>query len=187
MSGLRLLPILLATALTFSACSRSLDSQAKSRVLSLGENAELGTVEYVLNTVIRSDESFAEHLKPGKRKLLYSCTAYLKAGVDLSGFDESDVRVSSATGEAHVTLPKAKLLSCNIPEEEIVMVYSRVDFFRSAFTPEEKHAMKRKAEAEILARVPDMGICEEAEANARQIIQLLLEPMGFSSVTVDFE
>lgn len=178
---------LIAVALVFSACSRSLDSKARSRVLSLGESAELGTVEYVLNTVIRSDASFAEHLKPGKRKMLYSCTAYLKAGVDLSALDESKIRVNSAAGEAHVTLPKAKLLSCNIPEEEIVMVYSHVDFFRSAFTPEEKHDMKRKAEADILSRVPDTGIIEEAEANARQIIQLLLEPMGFSSVTVDFE
>ena len=38
-----------------------------------------------------------------------------------------------------------------------------------------------------MARVPDLGICEEAEANARQVIQLLLEPLGFSKVNVEFE
>lgn len=187
MHRVHLVTMLAAAGLLACACSGSLDSKARSSVLSLGESAELGTVEYVLHTVIRNEDAFAEQFKPGARKILFSCTAYLKAGVDLSGFDGSKVKVDSKGGEASVTLPKAKLLSCNIPEEEIVLEYSHVDFFRQSFTPEEKHAMKRKAEAEIMARVPDLGICEEAEANARQVIQLLLEPLGFSKVNVEFE
>lgn len=157
------------------------------RVRQLGEVSELGTSEYVLNFVFKNDDAFAERFKPGKRKILYSGTAYLKAGVDLSDFGPGNVKYDRSSGTLTVTLPKAKILSVNIPEEDIRPEHKHVAITRMDFSNEEKLKMRRKAEAEVYRNVNSLGILEDSQKNAKSVVEILFKPLGFDCVNVVFE
>lgn len=181
-----LLAFLVCVLLAVS-CSGRMDAQLDEKIRQLGEVPELGTSEYVLNFVFKNDDAFFERLKPGKRKILYSGTAYLKAGIDMSGFGPDDVDVDRMAGVLTVTLPKAKLISVNIPEEEIKAEHKRVDVTRMDFTGEEKLRMRKKAEVEVLQSVREMGILEDAQDNAQAVVELLFESLGFNTIKVVFK
>lgn len=181
-----LFPFLICALLAVS-CSWRTDSRLDEKIRQLGETSELGTSEYVLNFVFKNDDAFFERIKPGKRKILYSGTAYLKAGIDMSGFGPENVDVDRMAGVLTVTLPKAKLLSVNIPEEEIKAEHKRVDVTRMDFSGEEKLQMRRKAEIEVLRSVRDLGIIEEAQKNAETVVEILFEPLGFKTIKCVFE
>lgn len=177
----------LICALLAVSCSGHKGAQLDEKIRQLGEVPELGTSEYVLNFVFKNDDAFFERLKPGKRKILYSGTAYLKAGIDMSGFGPDNVDVDRMTGVLTVTLPKAKLISADIPEEEIKPEHKRVDVTRMDFTGEEKLQMRRKAEIEVMRSVKSLGILEDAQENAEAVVKILFEPLGYNAINVVFE
>ena len=154
------------------------------KIHNLENMAELGTVEYTVKKIIKADDCV--WYKFGDRKILFSSVAYLKAGIDLKDFSEDDVHFDLRSRTVSVTFPKAKLLSFNMPEEEIIQEYCNVSGFRQSFTIQEREALKRQAEESILADVPKMGILQEAERNASEFFNALFAGLGFRQITVNF-
>lgn len=88
----------------------------KNKMGTLTEMSDLGTVEYTITKIIKaSDEAF---YTIGERKILFSCCATMKAGIDLKDFSAEDVKIDSDK-EVTVTLPAPKVLAFNMPSEQV--------------------------------------------------------------------
>lgn len=179
-----LISLLFAAALVLS-CGRSSDEMIAKKIQSFSEMSELGTVEYTVKKIIKADD--ASWYKYGDRKILISCTAFLKAGIDMKGFSADRITVSKATRSITAVLPKARLLSFNMPPEMIIQEFSRVSGLRFNFTPEEKQDLMAQAEGDILKDVPTLGILEDAENNAAEFFRTWFSQIGYDNITVKFE
>ena len=69
----------------------TLKEKMNAKISELTEMNELGTVEYKVTKVIKASDD-AKWYQFGDRKILFQCTAFLKAGVDLNKFDPSKVK-----------------------------------------------------------------------------------------------
>lgn len=178
-----LLSVSLASIL--SSCARDVEKETMEKVECLAEMTELGTVEYTVKKIISVDD--AVWYKYGDRKLLFSSVAYLKAGIDMSGFKPENVKVDTKNSTIAATLPKAKLLSFNMPLEEIKQEYSRVSKLRFDFTPEERLDLKQQGEKAIREEISSLGILNEAEKNAEDFFTAVFTQLGYRTITVKFE
>ena len=146
---------------------------------------QLSLVEYRVSKIIKADDEGAWY-KIGERKILLSCTAYLKAGIDLATFGPDDVDVDWTGKRVSVTIPHATLLSLDMPASEIRQEYDHVTMLRQSFTAEERNALLRQGEKQIRDSVPSLGILEKADENARRFFESVFQKMGFESVEVTF-
>lgn len=168
------------------SCAPSVGKSLETRMQHLSESADFGAVEYTVKKVVKAND-VGEWYKVGDRKILFSTTAYLKAGIDLSGLSMDNVDMQKSTKSITVTLPHAKLLSINMPAEETVLVYDQVSFFRSSFTAEERNALLKQGEEDIVADITNLGILEDAENNASDFFTAMLYQLGFENVTIKFD
>lgn len=177
----------------FASCNKgfeisglSLKKKMDQKMSELSEMAELGTVEYTITKIVKAsdDKSWYQF---GDRKILFNCTAYLKAGIDMTQFDASKVEVNEQDKSVKIVLPHAKLLSFNMPPEKAVVAYEHVSTFRANFSASDRNHLLQLGEKEIREDVPNLGILEDAEKNASAFFKLMLRQMGFETVTVKFE
>ncbi|MBO5582680.1 MAG: DUF4230 domain-containing protein [Bacteroidales bacterium] len=180
------LAVLLVTA-TVPGCSERVPEDTTQREIeAISQMRELSLVEYRVRKIVKANDE-GEWYKIGDRKILLSCTAYLKAGIDLSGFSAENVDINRLDGSVTVTIPHAKLLSLDIPASEIREEYDHVTMLRHSFSAEERNALLRQGEKQIRSSVPSLGILEKAEENARRFFESVFTKMGFTSVEVVFE
>lgn len=179
---LRMHPIWAMTLLLLVGCS-SKEEQIQERVQRMAETAELGTVEYKVKKIVKTNDD--QWYSIGDRKILFSCTAYLKAGVKLDEFSTEKVEIKG--NSVTVTLPHAELLSFNMPAEETQTVFENYGFFRSSFNAEEQNQILALGEKEIRESVPSIGILKDAEQNVTEVFTAMLLQMGFDNVKVKFE
>ena len=125
--------------------------------------------------------------KIGNRRILFSCTAHLKAGINLERIPLDRLSVDEATCSVTLVLPHATVFSINIPPEEIRLEYEDVTGFRQRFSDQERQALLRQGEREIVRDLPKLGILAEAEANAEGFFRPLLEQLGFENIQIRFE
>ncbi len=179
--------VLLLTALMLPGCSeRATEDTTQREIEAISQMRELSLVEYRVRKIVKANDE-GEWYKIGDRKILLSCTAYLKAGIDLSGFSAENVDINRLDGSVTVTVPHAKLLSLDMPASEIREEYDHVTMLRHSFSAEERNALLRQGEKQIRSSVPSLGILEKAEENARRFFESVFTKMGFTSVEVVFE
>ena len=177
-----IISILVAVLALFSACDNKEDNRV-SWQQTLKEAAELGTVEYTVKKIVKTNDD--QWYSVGERKILFSSTAYLKAGVDMAGFSADNVKIEGKS--VTVTLPHAKLLSFNMPAEETQTVFESYGFFRSKFSADEQNYILQLGEKNIREDVPNMGILQDAENNVKDIFTAMLSQMGFETINIKFE
>jgi hypothetical protein len=179
--------VFVLAVLATAGCSRNREVQEMVRreVKAISEMRQLGLVEYRVRKIVKADDEGAWY-KIGDRKILLSCTAYLKAGLDLSSFGMQDVDIDRGAARVTVFLPHAVLLSLDIPASEIRQEYDHVTMLRQSFSAEERNALLRQGEKQIRDSVPSLGILEEAEANAVKFFESVFSKMGFTEVEVQF-
>ena len=174
--------------LALGGCSgrSSADDTVQREIEAISQMRELSLVEYRVRKIVKANDE-GEWYKIGDRKILLSCTAYLKAGIDLSGFSAENVDINRLDGSVTITIPHAKLLSLDMPASEIREEYDHVTMLRHSFSAEERNALLRQGEKQIRDSVPSLGILEKAEENARRFFESVFTKMGFTSVEVVFE
>lgn len=179
--------VLFLVLLAAAGCSRrgDIEETVRREVQAISEMRQLSLVEYRVRKIVKADDE-GEWYKIGDRKILLSCTAYLKAGLDLSSFDMDDVDIDRMAGRVTVTLPHAVLLSLDIPASEIRQEYDHVTMLRQSFSAEERNALLRQGEKQIRDSVPSLGILEKAEENAGKFFESVFSKMGFTTVEVSF-
>lgn len=181
----KILSFLIVALTLLSSCRSSEDELLSKRILGLKKMAELGTVEYTIKKVIKADDNI-DWYKYGERKILFSCTAFLKAGIDMAEFSPDDVIIDKTSKSISVTLPDAKLLSYNIPIELIQQEYCNITGLRKKYSPEEIHELKIQGEKSILEKVGSYGILDDARNNAKDFFEATFAQLGYENITVNF-
>ena len=179
---------LLLAVLLLSACSRgpSLQDRLAERIEQLSRTAELGTVEYTVRKAVKARDE-GDWFKIGNRRILFSCTAHLKAGINLEKIPLEKLVVDEETRSVSLVLPHATVFSINIPPEQIRLEYEDITGFRQKFSDQERQALLRQGEREIVRDLPRLGILSEAESNAEDFFRPMLEQMGFENIQIRFE
>lgn len=160
--------------------------QMEEQVGKITSLTELGTVEYVVTKIVKANDN-ATWYKFGDRKILFSCKAILKAGIDLSKLEDSDIKANIEKKSISITLPEAELLSVNLKPENIKLIYEKTSITRSSFSNKERDAVLAQGEADILKSVPDMGIFDDAENNAKLFLEAFFKQAGFTDVNIEFK
>ena len=163
------------------SCKR--EPPLRETVLQLKELTELATTEYTLTKIVKASDDQTWY-KVGERRILISCRALVKAGIDLSGLKESDVRVNG--DGISLTLPPARILSLDIRPEDIRTEFQEVGALRSEFSAEERNLLMQQAEARIREQALETGILRTAESNATLVLGNLLQRMGYKTVDIGF-
>lgn len=177
----KLLTISLFATVIFSACS---SEKAKlERVMKMRELSELGTVEYAVSKIILASDDQTWY-KVGDRKILFSCEARIKAGVDLSKLRVEDVKLEG--DNVSISLPKAQLIYLNMDAEKIKEEYSDISWTRMSYSNQEKDELLVQGQRNIESYIPESGILEEAEKNATLLLKSWLKQAGFNEVEVFF-
>ena len=166
-----------------SCASRHRSTEQTLRELSAA--GELVTCEYTVSKVIKADDMVP--WKIGDRKILFCCNAYLKAGVDMAAYNPAKTVIDREKKSVILVLPPPKILSVNIPVEEIRQVYSRVTGLRAEFSAEERNRLLRQGEEAILLDVPRMGIIRDARENAVAFFEPLLRSLGYEDINIYFD
>ena len=160
---------------------------------SLSSITELGTVEYKVRKVIKTDDK--QYLTfggrqigwtVGDRKIIFTATAYIKAGVPMENFSKDDITISESGKKVTVRLPRAKVLSFNMPPDEIFTEFEKYGFFRDRFTATEQNAILQLGEKALRAVIPSLGILQDAERAASDFFRILLAELGFEEVETEF-
>lgn len=167
------------------SCGPSQDELTQKRIQGLSEMAELGTVEYTVKKVVKTDD--AVWWKSGKRKIIFTCTAFIKGGIDMKKFSADKVKINKEEKSIAIVLPKAQILSFNMPPEEIRQEFILVTGLRDEFSPEEKQQLLVLGEKDIQEDIPNMGILEDAESNAKLFFETLFNQIGYETVNIKFE
>ena len=117
----------------------------------------------------------------------YLCKAYLKAGIDLGGFNPmTDVTIDPDETMITLTLPSPTLLSLNMPIDGIDVLYEKASLSKG-FNLTDLNDLLRQGEIQIRESVPELGILDDARRNARLFFEPLFKQLGFTSVQVVFK
>jgi Protein of unknown function (DUF4230) len=171
---------LLATALILGCQEKK---SAIDTVMQLKELSELATVEYTISKIIKASDDQTWY-KVGDRKILMSCQATVKAGIDLSQLKSEDISING--DEITLTLPRAAIQSLNIKPEDIRTEFQEVGLFRSDFTAAERNQLMAQGEAQIRKDIASTDILRTAESNASLFIGQFLRQMGYQQVDIRF-
>ncbi|MDR1554005.1 MAG: DUF4230 domain-containing protein [Prevotellaceae bacterium] len=181
----RLLSICTVLAvLAFASCGQD-SKQMEAQVAKLAKLSELGTVEYVVSKVVKANDD-ATWFKFGDRKILFSCKANLKAGIDLSELAKDSVIVDYKQRAISLVLPKAKILSLNMKPDDIELVYEKTALTRFSYSNAERDMIMAQGEKDIKDKVPEMGILADAEKNAKFFLEAFFSQAGFSIIEIKF-
>jgi len=147
------------------------------------ETGQLLTAEYTLTKIIKANDNKTWY-KVGNRKILMSCEALVRAGINLENLAPADIQV---TGDSiSLLLPPPQFFSLSIPPDSIKVQYQEVDILRDPFSAAEREALLAQAEVQIRQTVDSLGILQTAGANARLYLQQLLANAGFNKVHIQF-
>jgi hypothetical protein len=107
---------------------------------------ELATAEYTITKIVKANDD-KTRFKFGERKILISCKGIIKAGIDLSSLKEENISIDDK--DITLYLPAAKIITLNIPAENIKVEHQQTGFWRDQFNNEEQNALMVQAEQQI--------------------------------------
>ena len=177
--------LLLYSVLLFGliACGDQ-ESLPKREIYEIREIGELSTTEFVYSKVLKIDDE-GEWYKFGDRKILISCKAKVKAGVDLNRIKKNDIVEDGET--ISIVLPKPTITSFNMDPNSIKTEMVDVNGMRSSFTQDEKNKILQLGESSIRSSLSQTRIFTEAEKNTIAFVQEFYQQMGFEKVIVKFQ
>lgn len=165
-----------------AGCKTQIPRQAETLV-ALQQMQDIATVEYTLSKVVKASDD-ATWFKWGDRKILITCEATVKAGVDFSEIKPKYLQQEGKT--ILLQLPPPKILSVNLLPQNIRVAYQEIDFFRDHFSLQEQNDLMKQAEKQIIAQSNKMGILQEAEKNTKIWLTSYLEKLGYENIDIQF-
>ncbi len=175
------IPYILFIIFTLPSCNSK--KKAEQQIFALKEMSDMATVEYVVTKIIKAKDDKTWY-KLGERKILMSCLATLKAGIDFSQLNHDKVDIDG--DEITLELPRAKLLSVNIKPEDIRTEYEEVGLLRSDFSSSEKDELMSQGETQIRNSADSLGILQTAETNASLFVTYFLQELGYKKININF-
>lgn len=165
-----------------TACGEESKTPPKPNVYEVKNIGLLSTSEYTIGKIIKLTYP-EEWYTIGDRKLLMSCKAKIKAGIDLNKLKEGDITVSGSS--ITIVLPPAEITSFSMDPKEMRTEMDGVTGFRSSFSQEEKNKYMRQAEYSIRKDMKSTNILKDAEQNAAIFLRDFYEEMGYEKVVIE--
>jgi hypothetical protein len=165
--------------LVFS-CAQSPDVK-EHEVYEIRNVGTLSTTEYTLGKVVKTSDE-AEWYKYGDRKILMSCKARVKAGIDLAELRDEDIKTSGSRIE--ITLPPAKIVSFEMDPNEVRTEMTEITGFRWNFSQTDKQKIMQLGEKAIRKDLDQLNILRDAENNAKTFVRDFYRQLGFEEVIV---
>jgi len=178
-----------ATAIVFTVflmllSCRKQPEPSKDFLSAIQETGQLVTAEYTLRKVVKAADE-QTWFKLGNRRILFTCEAQLKAGINLQSVKREHITIKDSS--IQVLLPRATLFSLSIPAEKIQLHYEETGPFRSSFSAVEREMLLRQAEVQIRRLADSIGLLHTAEANAATFMKGLLRQGGYTDIQVRFQ
>jgi hypothetical protein len=140
-------------------------------------------VEYTVTKVIKASDN-KTWFKLGDRKILMSCEAHIKAGIDMSAINKNSFKITDKNIE--VTLPQPKIISFSMPAESIKTEYEEVGVFRDKFKTQDRDALAAQAEKQIRNSVDSLGILNQAKVNTSMFVTNFLKKLGYENISINY-
>ncbi|HTB10353.1 MAG TPA: DUF4230 domain-containing protein [Bryobacteraceae bacterium] len=159
---------------------RTLDAPAMVREIQ--GLSELVSVKYTVQKVVGLEE---KKTPLGAEKLLLIVQAEVLAGVDLSKVSPGSLKIL-AGDNIKVALPAAEIFHIVIDDKETKVWDRQITWWTPWVSPNpdlERQA-RLAADASVRQAALDMGILDQAQRNAENVIRNLLQTLGAKSVTV---
>lgn len=156
------------------------------------ELQELTTAEaYTKVLVERTDnelfgQSIGVNLPGTKRNLLVVIPGSVKAGIDLSGITENNLKIDENEKTARLTVPAAEFLGGAEIFFDQVEVYSVAGLFRGKADIEEGYELANEAKNLILEEASEQGVLQTAERNAEKTLKDMFSFAGYE-LEIEFE
>ena len=147
------------------------------------ETGKLVTAEYTLIKIIKANDNKTWY-KIGDRKILMSCEAHLKAGIDLQKITSKNVVQNDSS--IQLSLPHAEIFSLNIPADKIQLQYQQIDLLRQPFSAAEREELLAQAQLQIQQLADSLGILKTAEDNASLFLKRMLQQTTSRQIEINF-
>lgn len=164
-----------------SSCAEETKEPPKADVYEIKNIGLLSTSEYTIGKIIKLTD-VGEWYKVGDRKILMSCKAKIKAGVDLKKIADGDITVKGNT--ITIVLPPAEMTSFAMDPKLTHTEMESVSGLRQRFSQSEKYKYMRQGEAAIRRDMKDTKILKDAEDNAATFLKDFYGQMGYDEVIV---
>jgi hypothetical protein len=182
-SNLIYLSISILLIATISSCSEKSDDFNPNDVVNkLSQMSDLGTVEFQFSKIMKADDE-ATWFKVGTRRILIKSKAYVKAGVDFSGIKINEV--NKETKKISLKLPPGKIISVNIPSNDIKVVFSQYGMSRDKFSNKEIQKIQIMGEKSIYKKIKEMNLEAEASKRSKLFLENWLKISGFNEITIN--
>lgn len=165
------------------SCGKKEKAEEKPGILTLREMSDLATVEYTVTKVIKATDN-QTWFKPGSRKILMSCEAHIKAGINMSELNKNSFKITNKNVE--VTLPEPKIISVSLPAESIKTEYEETGAFRDKFTARERDYLAAQAERQIRQSIDSLGILRQAKVNTALFVTSFLKRLGYENISINY-
>ncbi len=169
---------LISMIVLFGCSSPEPDNSSIYEVKNIGV---LSTSEYTVGKIIQLDDK-ADWWKFGDRKILISCKAKIKAGINLLELKDENIIVEG--NKITIQLPPVQITSFEIDPNTVNTEVEDINGFRMRFNQEEKNKILRLGERSIREKIEETGILKEAERNAVLFIQEFYKQLGYEEVQV---
>jgi uncharacterized protein DUF4230 len=159
---------------------RTLDSPAIVREIQ--GLSELVSVKYTVQKVVGLEE---KKTPVGSEKLLLIVQAEVLAGVDLSAVTQDGIKILPKNN-VQLALPPAQIFHIVIDDKETKVWDRQITWWTPWVSPNldlERQA-RLAASASVKQGALDMGILDQAQRNAENVIKNLLQTLGAKSVTM---
>lgn len=172
----------LVLLLLILACNKK-QQEEKPTILSLKEMSDLATVEYTVAKIIKANDN-KTWFKVGDRKILISCEAHIKAGIDMSKIAENNFKIEGKN--VQLQLPAPKIISLSIPAEKIKVEYQDISLFRDPYKADERDQLAVQAETQIRNSIDSLGILQQAKTNTSLFVNNFLKRLGYENITITY-
>lgn len=162
------------------ACSSKKVEQTE--IYSIREIGKLSTSEYTLSKVLKWDD-LGEWYQFGDRKILISCKAVVKAGIDLSQIKDKDILVEGEK-RIQINLPPPQIISFHMNPNQVKTEMVEVNGFRTKFSQLDKSLVLKKGEQSIRKDIEKLNILNQAEQNAKTFLVDFYKNLGFEEVII---
>lgn len=153
---------------------------------------ELSTAEAFSKAIIKREDNkvFGQEIGidlPGtKRQLLVVIPGSVKAGIDFSKVEESDIKLDEEAKTATLTLPRAEFLGGPELFMDQVEVYSYEGLLRGDGDFSEAYELAEEAKQLMLEETEGQGVLQIAEDNAARSVRDMFQLVDYD-VTVEFK
>lgn len=142
----------------------------------------LSTSEYTIGKVIKLDDN-KDWYKFGDRKILISCRAKVKAGINLMELKDSSIHVNGKS--IRIELPPVQITSFEMDPNTVNTEMQDINGFRADFSQADKNRILRLGEKSIRDNLDKTGIRKDAEKNAISFIINFYKQLGFEDIQVE--